>query len=259
MKSLNAGCLLTISVVSHNQGSLIQELLEDLNSLKKGNFEVIATINIEEEHPFSIDELNFPIKIKKNVKPLGFGENHNLAFDEANGRYFCVLNPDIRIQSDPFSLLIEYLENNRSVGVVSPLIVNEAYSIEDSARRFPTPMRILKRKFTNGKILDYKIGNDFVYPDWLAGMFMLFKSDTYRSLGGYDENYFMYCEDADICARAWYKGYTVVLMPQVKVIHKARRDSQKKVKHFVWHVRSLFRYFLSHPFNEKRSDPSDIS
>ena len=110
---------ISISIVSHAQMGLIVALLADLEShCQESRFEVILTLNLGEELPFALDGFSWPIKIVRNAVPKGFGANHNQAFKRATGKYFCVLNPDIRLVGDPFHTLVTYLKNP-SVGVVA--------------------------------------------------------------------------------------------------------------------------------------------
>jgi N-acetylglucosaminyl-diphospho-decaprenol L-rhamnosyltransferase len=161
------------------------------------------------------------------------------------GNAFCVLNPDIRLKADPFPVLHECLEALKA-GVVAPLIVNPKGRIADSSRRTITPFRIVKRVFRLKKGLDYEIGAAPIAPDWVAGMFLMFSSRVFAEIGGFDERYYMYCEDADICARLGEIGRGVWLIPSVKVIHDACRQSHCDPKYFWWHINSLARLCIKH-------------
>lgn len=236
---------LSISVVSHSQIALVEALLGDL-ALYCGHlsFELILTLNIEESLPFSADTYVFPIRLIRNSLPLGFGANHNQAFKQATGRYFCVVNPDIRLTGNPFGELIAGLEDS-SVGVVAPLVLGQEGSVEDSARRFPSPLKILCKAFGRCKGPDYAIGASLVYPDWVGGMFMLFPRRVFAELRGFDERYFLYYEDVNLCGRLRLRGYQVVLHPGCQVVHHAQRSSHRNRQYFRWHLSSMTRFFLS--------------
>ena len=97
---------LTLSVVSHGQSELVSALLDDLRRHCPGtSLEVVLTINVPEELPEAFTQMPFPVDIRHNLSPLGFGENHNRAFQQAGGDFFCVINPDIRVASDIFPTL----------------------------------------------------------------------------------------------------------------------------------------------------------
>jgi GT2 family glycosyltransferase len=236
---------ISLSVVSHGQIKLVEALFQDLaKHCLVNNFEVLLTLNIPEDLPTSFDKFSFPLLISRNATPLGFGENHNQAFIRSQARYFCVVNPDIRVDSNILPSLIEAL-SNPSMGVVAPLIVNGAGSIEDSARKFPTPFRILCKALGGCRGHDYGITDTPVEPDWVAGMFMMFRREVYEQLGGFDEKFFLYYEDVDLCARIRLSGLDVALIPWTKVTHLARRSSHTNPAYSLIHIRSMFRFFVS--------------
>ncbi len=242
----------SVSVVSHLQIALIGDLLRDLETYCPGaNIEVILTLNLEEELSFSADKFSWPVKIIRNAKPIGFGSNHNRAFKSAAGKYFCVLNPDIRLVANPFPGLLDCFRHTE-VGLVAPMVVDGEGAIEDSSRRFPTPLGIAQRTIYREAVPDYLVRDEVVHPDWVGGMFMIYPSSIFKALGGFDERYFMYYEDVDICARMWLLGYQVVLCPSVRVIHHAQRASHRSFRYLRWHLRSMSRFFLSPVYRRLR-------
>jgi GT2 family glycosyltransferase len=243
---------LTVSVVSHGQGDLVASLLEDLDrSCDPGSLEVILTVNIAETLPFKESDYRYPLTVIGNPRPRGFGANHNAAFRSASGSGYCVLNPDVRFSRDPFGPLRPLLEGPR-VGVAAPLVTDPAGRVEDSARRMPTPARILRRILGGGREEGDDGGHPLVEPEWVAGIFMLFPAHVFRETGGFDERYRMYCEDVDLCTRLRLLGYRIVQDRSVRVVHDARRESHRRWNHFAWHVRSLTRFFLSGVYKEAR-------
>ena len=246
---------ISISIVSHSQMGLVAQLLKDIEERCSDlNFELILTLNLDERLPFTLESFSYPIKLVRNAAPLGFGANHNQAFTHATGRYLCVMNPDIRLNSNPFSALLACLRVP-SVGVVAPLVLGEDGGFEDSARRFPSPLKILCKVFGGGRGPAYVMEDVSIYPDWVGGMFMLFPRRMFEMLGGFDERYFLYYEDVDICARLRLLGHEVVLCPQAKVTHYAQRSSHRSFKYLRWHLRSMTRFFLSPVYWRVRSRP----
>ena len=236
--------LLTLSIVSHRHGHLIHGLLDDLQQLCKVDIEVILTLNLAETLPFDCDAYDFPIQLIFNSQPKGFGANHNAAFQLRKGRWFCVLNPDICLRTDPFPSLLECMQDGH-VAVVAPVIIDRHGNIEDNARRLPSPLGIIKKAFQQNFRPDYKLAGRAIMPDWVAGMFMLFSSDSFQQIGGFNEKYHLYYEDVDICTRLKLKGFKIVLCPGVTAIHDARRESHRDFNHFLSHLRSFIRFFLS--------------
>jgi N-acetylglucosaminyl-diphospho-decaprenol L-rhamnosyltransferase len=205
---------------------------------------VLLTVNVEEALSFDSTSFTFPLRIMRNAKAKGFGANHNAAFAYAEGGYFCVLNPDIRMNANPFPFLIGALADEK-VGVAAPRIVNPSGKTEDSARRFPTLWVIARKALSGAQYHDYEFTNAPLRPEWVAGMFMLFRAAVFREIGGFDERYFLYYEDVDLCKRLRSRGYDALLVPSVEVIHDARRESRRSLRHLRWHLASLIRFLLT--------------
>jgi len=233
-------------VISHGQIELIAPLFADLaEHCDTLSVECLLTLNLPEELPFDPDGFPFPITIIRNASPLGFGANHNQAFREARGEYFCVLNPDVRLSDDVFKPLVRLLDRDARIGLAAPKIVNPVGAVEDSARRFPSPLEILGKAF-GGESSAYGDSDQLVsFPDWVAGMFMMFPSKVFDQIGGFDERYFLYYEDVDICARLRLTGYRVALCRNVSAVHDARRTSHRKLRYAWLHLSSILRFFLS--------------
>jgi hypothetical protein len=238
-----SGDRVCVSVVSHRQAPLVKSLLEDLHAHCRDAVEVILTLNVDEPLPFAAGDFGFPIELVRNPGPRGFGANHNAASRLCRQRAFCVLNPDIRLTADPFPALLAELERDRT-GVAAPRIVDPAGRTEDSARRFPTLWSLAAKELGRAAAHDYAIGPAPFSPDWVAGMFMLFRHDAFRSVGGFDERYFLYYEDVDICARLRAVGWDIRVVPTVSAVHDARRASRTDWQHRAWHLQSVLRYLF---------------
>jgi N-acetylglucosaminyl-diphospho-decaprenol L-rhamnosyltransferase len=239
---------LTISIVSHGQSAIVQKLLADLSRYAHhGNFRVVLTLNIPERLPGDSAAMAYPLTIVRNAVPKGFGANHNSAFRLSIGNYFCVLNPDIRLPENPFPKLMELLEDP-GVGLAAPAITDSSGQFEDSARRFPTPFLIFDKILGHLPKIDYDMKARLVHPDWVAGMFMFFSSTAFQRAKGFDERYFLYYEDVDLCARMRLMGYRIIMCPSTRAVHDARRHSHRNLRHMRWHLASMLNFFLSHVF-----------
>ena len=241
----------TLSVVSHGQSALVNELLGDIQRLCADSVVLVLTRNILDPVAFATGDLACPCETIANAEPKGFGANHNAAFSHCHTPYFCVVNPDVRFVSDPFPVLLETLQHGRA-GVVGPLVRSPAGTVEDSARRFPTLRRLMAKAILSQPLPDYPIDDGPVDADWVAGMFMLFRSETFRAVGGFDKAYFLYYEDVDICERLWRSGWTVRYEPSAEIIHDARCASRKNFRPAMTHALSAIR-FLSRGFGRSPS------
>lgn len=233
--------MISVSIVSHGHGDLVASLLSDLSECTGSRIEVLVTRNIPETLELDPKAFSFPLELIRNDAPRGFAANHNTAFRKSRGEYFCVLNPDIRIRQNPFPLLVNALRDPR-IAVAAPLVIGPDGRIEDNARKFPTWGVLVRKLVGVHQKLEYSFDAAMVLPDWVAGMFMLFRRSTFADLGGFDERYHLYYEDVDICARARERGTEIALVTGATVIHDARRASRRNLQHMLWHARSAVRF-----------------
>lgn len=240
----------TVSVVSHNQVELVNKLLDDL-AQHSNVARCIVTHNIPENAIEEPEKLKGKLVTIRNDAPLGFGANHNQAFKNCDTSFFCVINPDITFKQDPFQSLVEVAEH-KSLALVTPRVIEPSGHIADHARRFPTPVTLITRIF-GAKVDFWQISDEsLLFPDWVAGMFLLFRSKDFASLGGFDERYFMYCEDIDICFRAWRAFKVVGVDTKQIAIHMAQKKSHRNLQHLRWHIMSILKFWYIHKFNNPR-------
>lgn len=233
--------LITFSIVSHGHGRFVADLLNDLVPQVDVPAEYLLTLNRpEDEAQLRLDR--FPaVRVTRNAAPKGFGANHNAAFGSSSAPYFCILNPDLRVPRIDLARLLDTLSGS-NVGAVGPLVLNGAGGIEDSARLYPGPLRLFRRVVLRRRNPDYPVSGATIDVEWLAGMFLLFRAEAYRQLGGFDERYFMYLEDTDICRRMAQAGWRVVQDQAVSVVHDGQRASHRSIRHLRWHLSSLARF-----------------
>lgn len=246
---------ITLSIVSHGHGELVERLLNNIKNYDS-ICKVIVTKNLKGEEIDYSHDIASNFVIIENDKPKGFSENHNFAFNKyCDSDFFCVLNPDIKITNDPFPALLSSLKLKECV-IAGPMVIDTKGEIQDSARYFPGPFTLVLKAigydFTRYPLSGTR--SDIIHPDWVAGMFMLLKSSWFKQ-NLFDQNFFLYYEDIDLCLRCWKSGNLLAYVEEVSVIHDARRDSHKKVKFFIFHLRSivyfLFKNYLRFPKRRK--------
>jgi N-acetylglucosaminyl-diphospho-decaprenol L-rhamnosyltransferase len=240
---MNKGSV-TLSVVSHEQHALVDALISDLAGNDSPELaRVILTQNLPETPPSTKGRHSPPVEVIRNRSPLGFGMNHNAAFRRCDTEYFAVVNPDIALMGNPFPALITALR--AGAGVAAPVVLEPDGRIADTARGMLTPAELIRRRMPTYAPPEI--------PRWFAGMFLLFRADAFASVGGFDEGFFMYCEDFDICARLRLAGWPLALVPQVQVVHAAQQLSHRSLRHLRWHLSSFARMWSSSNFWRYRS------
>lgn len=234
--------MIAVSIVSHGHGAMVDNLVTQLLQYPEIT-QIFVTQNIPEVLYLPKDRR---IQVISNISPRGFSANHNFAFRASTAEYFCPLNPDIELLRNPFTALLAAMTDT-NIGMAAPRVNSPAGLQEDSWRRFPTLLSLIQKVLgkRDGRYPVPADGKVFS-PEWVAGMCMLFRSADYRALGGFDDGFFLYYEDVDICVRLWKSGRRLVVCPDVAVIHDARRDSHRKLQHLRWHLSSMARYFFKH-------------
>lgn len=230
---------ITVSIVSHGQQGLILPLLEQLDRLCAASVaKVVLTVNVPEPELLVGLALSFPIERTENRHPKGFGANHNAAFARCGTEWFLVLNPDMRIAFDIFSPMIGSAQTDD--GILAPRIFEPGKDRPEPHRALITPYEILMR--------NRETYRPPATPAWVPGMLMLFRTQAFRQVRGFDERFFMYGEDFDICARMRLAGWQCRIVEHLQAMHEARRASHRNVQHLLWHLNSLLKVWLSRTF-----------
>ena len=236
----------TVSIVSHGQQALAKNLLLQLNEHSHASIrKVILTVNIPEDDGLEGLEWRFPLERIVNTAPQGFGANHNRAFRRCESEWFLVINPDVELFSDVIGELLRRAQD--STGLLAPQEVDAKGKLVQNLRGLITPWELLQRQLLQHERPPPR------QSGWVKGMFMLVRSQAYRRLQGFDERYFMYCEDFDLCARLMQQGWTVDHHADLSVRHAWQRQSHGSTSHLKHHSRSLFRLWTSRAFWHYRS------
>lgn len=245
-----------ISLVSHGHGALVVQALESLASSLNGSridVRVLLTLNVSEPHLERMLRHRvwpFTLHLIENAVPLGFGANHNQAFSYCVAPWFAVVNPDVFWPTTDASFWNSLSRNPwpDSVGVVCPNQYDPDGHRQDFTRILMTPLRLLGRVLRRWfRAAPSSMVDSVEHADWVNGACMFFRAQAFAELKGFDERYFMYCEDTDICLRLQLAGWSMQGV-EWAVVHDARRNTGRSWRHLVWHLRSLWRLWTSETF-----------
>lgn len=215
---------LTISIVNYNAGEYLVGCLRSLEKVQsETNFEVVIVDNASTDQSAKVAQEKFPkVIFLYNKQNVGFGRAHNQTLKKSKTEYLLILNPDVEVGAEVLRRSLEYMEKNYNVGALSPKIVFQNGKTDLAAHRgFPTPWASLL----------YFLGNDSFYHltgkntetvhevDAITGAFFLTRKRVLEEVGYFDEDYFMYGEDIDLCFRIKKAGYKVIYFPATEVIH----------------------------------------
>lgn len=181
---------------------------------------------------------------------LGFGKGHNLVLKRLDSEYHCIMNPDILFCEDAFSSIIKYMDENPDVGMVIPNITDAIGGRQLVYRKEVTIgdmfIRMFCKKIFPKRVADHTLQDqDYTKPFQVPfgqGSFLVIRTELYKKLGGFDDHFFMYLEDADLCKRVNAES-KLMYIPDATVIHKWKQESHKSWKLFKIHVASMKYYF----------------
>jgi N-acetylglucosaminyl-diphospho-decaprenol L-rhamnosyltransferase len=205
--------------------------------------QILITRNIPEDEDYPTDD---SIRIRRNGGARGYGANQNAALRDATTPFLCVLNPDIRLSGNPFPALLGSMHDPQ-LAACAPIITAPDGIKEDSARKFPTAPGLIAKALGLGDGT-YADTAGTLNPDWLAGMFLLLRASSFRDVSGFDEKYFLYYEDVDLCWRLRRRGYELRQVREAVAVHDARRASRRDRRHARWHLASMARFLARSAF-----------
>lgn len=216
---------LSIIIVNYNAGDFLTKCLQSLDNVKKEvDFDVWIVDNASVDNSLTNAQKLFPnLNYIINKNNLGYGAANNLALKQIDSEYILLLNPDSEMQKDTLKRTIGYLNNHPEVGAATCKVEKEDGSIDWASHRgFPTPWAAFLY-FILGNDSQYHLTNrpmDQIHEvDAIAGAFFLTKKIVLAKVGLFDEDYFLYAEDIDLCYRIKAVGYKIIYLPEVKIIH----------------------------------------
>lgn len=241
---------ISASIVLHNEPLHI--LKETINSFLSISFskKLFLIDNSLDKNP-TLSNLSEETEYIYNDKNLGFGKAHNIILNQLNSfsEYHLILNPDVTFNPQIINELIKQLEADVNLSMISPKVLYPNGKTQLVCRKNPTIKELISRRLhinqnyvKQHQYLNTNLNTPF-NPQFIHGCFMLFKTDDFINLSGFDERYFLYMEDADICRKIYVSNKKVLYYPKVSIKHIHRKASAKKIKLLFYHIASAIKYF----------------
>ncbi len=247
---------LTAIVVNWNVRDLLRTCL---TSLDLEDSEIIVVDNASSDGSVEMLQAEFPeVRVIANPENRGFGAANNQALALASGRYVLFLNPDTEVRPGAIQRLLAFIDQRPQVGCVGPRLLNADGSVQPSRRSFPrlatflVESTMLQRYLAGlGSVKRFyrqQHSDDEPQPvDWLVGACLLVRRSVLDEVGGFDERFFMYSEEMDLCYRLRQAGYEVWYVPEAEVVHlegaSSRQDLFRRNVNF---HESRYRFFAKH-------------
>jgi len=240
-------------VVSHGNAAELERLLP---ALAPQVDELVVVANIPGSVPVSLEGVH----VIANEHPRGFGANVNRGVAATSSPFVCSVNPDAVPQEDAIDVLRAFAEARPRAGIVGPAMVYPDGTLQPSRRRFPTVAGTLLRRTPLRLLADpYRVQRRHyhlderpsqpVEADWMLGGFLLLRRRMLEELGGFDEGFFLYGEDIDLCYRAARAGWERWYVPSAVVEHEHQAVTDRRLftRRTLWHWRGIARFVRKHP------------
>lgn len=257
--------MITVSIIilSYNTKDLLESCLDSVYThLPHELFEVIVVDNASTDGSNAMVKKQFPqaLLITSDTN-LGFGKGINLGAQASKGKYLLFLNSDAVLTEDVVSDMVSYLHAHPKVGVLGGLLTNPDGTTQRSFGKFydlrntvtmliagdKGEMRWVNNQlhaadlFITSRNKEGESARRGIAVDWVSGGFMLIQKEVFSKLQGFDNNFFMYMEDVELCFRVKKLGYTVHLYPRASVIHAGQGSSNRSFA--VQHIYKGLLYF----------------
>ncbi|MDO9390374.1 MAG: glycosyltransferase [bacterium] len=249
--------LVSISLISSNELKHLKILMPSLEESLTGiDHEILLADNGSRDGSVEHFLQQYPeVKICINRNKRGYGANHNLNIKRARGAYVMVLNADLKFEKNTIQDMVAFMEDNPDCGVSSCRLMNwDGSGIQHNCRTFPTLVDIWARRFPfknkrlhaiadRHEMLQHDYSQNFE-TDWFQGSFMFFRREALDQIGGFDERFFLYFDDVDICRRIHMAGWKVLYNSRVFAHHRFHRQSANPLNRlFRVHLNSMVSYF----------------
>ena len=222
--------VISIIILSFNKPAVLINTIKSIqNAVKSIPFELVIVDNASDDKNVDLINKHFPsVKLVLNIKNGGFANGCNLGAQNAIGKFLVFINSDILINEDPIPAMLDIFSSNQETGIVGCQLLNPDESLQPTNFRFPKLyLRFLQLSGLKRIILrmlpEIKSRKEVYYEtDYVSGAFLMIERDMFFKIGCFDEKYFMYHEDADICFKVKKLGKKVILFNFRGVIHLAQ-------------------------------------
>ena len=259
---------LSVVIVSFNTREVLRRCLNTLaTEAKQLSVEVLVVDNASRDGSVEMVASDFPhVRLLQGGKNLGFAAANNLAFPAAQGKYLVLLNSDAFLLPGALERAIAHMEKQPGTGLAGGRLIGEDGSWQPSARQFPSLLndflsfsglahRFRKSRFWGRADRTWADPLEETGADWVPGAFAIIRASVLEQVGGFDDAFFLYYEEVDLCRRIKAAGYAVRYLPDVVVVHLGG-ESSKSMENAVrsrmgaqlalWRLRSGYLYYRKH-------------
>lgn len=255
---------LSITICSWNAKDDLRACLQSLWEVQnEAKFEVIIIENDSEDGSGDMVKSEFPeFRLEQQKINLGFCGGHNLGVALMQGKHWFCLNSDTVVHPGAIRTMLDYLDNHPDVAIVGPKLLNTDGTLQFSVRRFPNPVAALFRNtllgklFPNNKATKHYLMKELDHEheteaDWVSGAAFMMSRTALEKVGSFDPEYFMFCEDVDLCWRCHKNGFKVMYVPQAQITHHIGRSTDKVPNRMIGRFhKSMYKFYVKNQLAE---------
>lgn len=236
---------LSIIILNYNTRVLTIQCVRSVidqykEQIKNKEFEVIVVDNASSDDSVQYLEKIKSINLVENKENYGFSKGNNIGAKKAYGRYILFLNSDAKVEDTGLIKMVDFLETNPKVGILGAKLLNPDGHTQQSSEKFYNLLNLIIVLLAGERIgLVRKNPKSLSTVDAVSGASLMIKRKLFNELKGFDENFFMYMEDMELCFRAKKNGYSTYFFPDIKLIHKERGSSNR-----TFAVNEIYKGFL---------------
>jgi N-acetylglucosaminyl-diphospho-decaprenol L-rhamnosyltransferase len=247
---------LAVVVVNHNAGPYLVRCMESVHGATGDvRTEVVVVDNASTDGSVErADSGQAAVRLVRNPENRGFAAAANQGIAVTSAPYLLLLNPDAQIVGGTLAALVKVARERPGAGAVGALVRNPDGSIQPSARRVPRMGEALGHAFVGPIAPNNRWTRSYTMADWdraserevewVSGSAMLLRREALDDVGPFDEGYFMYVEDVDLCTRLRGAGWQVLFSPELEVVHQIGVSTRgQHGRMALEHSRSIYRYF----------------
>jgi GT2 family glycosyltransferase len=254
---------ISVVIVNYNSGAALESTLASLPAGLAGfEWDAVVVDNASADHSERAALKDDRVRLVRQPSNAGFAAGVNIGTAATSAPFVLVLNPDCRLAPEAGPVLLNELQNHPSCAVIGPAVLDPSGTLQESARGDPDMLTgafgrtsFLSRVFPDSRPARRNLRSNALSSstgmsqpvDWVSGACMLVRRDALAGVDGFDEGYFLYWEDADLCRRLRTAGWETRYMPGATAVHDVGQSSRnaRALANREFH-RSAYRYFATH-------------
>ncbi|MFZ2975159.1 MAG: glycosyltransferase family 2 protein [Candidatus Moraniibacteriota bacterium] len=236
--------MISIIIVNYRSKTYLDKCLFSIDKHSfNEDLEIIVINNDQKEKLMDLVERYPRVKLYQNKKNMGFGAACNFGARKAQGEKLLFLNPDTQFLNNYIREILIKIQKYQNVAIIGPrLITDEGKTQEWSTGKETNFIQIIKNNLWMTESRYFWESKNDIFVDWVSGAAMFIKKDVFDKIGGFDEKFFMYGEDMDLCAQARELGYDILYSPELTILHSGGKSRKSLIKQKIQFFKSSLYY-----------------